>query len=118
VYVCTVVDLEFSVYDCTFYLHLYPLSDDTSGESTLTDRLRNAKALHYREHTTDDEHDEMRDVSLYQSGIPDEWTQMDQLRSAIMQTRTQRAGRRLLMQLLVAFVIVIIVGLVIAGAVS
>jgi hypothetical protein len=113
-----VVDLEFSVYDCTFYLRLYALSDDTSGKSTLKDRLRHAKTLHYQEHTTDDEHDEMPEVSLYQSGIPDEWTQMEHLRSAIMQTRTQRAGRRLLMQFLVAFVIVIIVGLVIAGAVN
>jgi len=113
-----VVDLEFSVYDCTFYLHLYPLSDGTSGELTLTDRLRHAKALHYQEHTTDDEHDEVREVSLYQSDIPDEWTQMDQSRSAIMQTRTQRSGRRLLMQLLVAFVFIIVVGLVIAGAVN
>ena len=112
------VDLEFSVYDCTFYLRLYPLSDDTSGEFTLRDRLRHAKALHYQEHTTDDEHDEMPEVSVYQSGIPDEWTQTEHLRSAIMQTRTQRLGRRLLMQLLVAFVIVIIVGLVIAGAVN
>ena len=117
-YVCTVVDLEFSVYDCTFYLRLYPLSDSTSREPTLTDRLRDAKELHYQEYTTDDEDDEMHDVSLYQSGIPDEWTQMDQLRSAIMQTRSQRAGRRLLIQLLVAFVIVIVVGLVIAGAVN
>jgi hypothetical protein len=110
-----VVDLEFSVYDRTFYLRVYPLSNGTSVEPTLTDRLRHAKALHYQKHTTDDEHNEIHDVSLYQSGVPDEWTQMDQLRSAIMQTRSQRAGRRLLMQLLVAFVIV---GLVIAGAVN
>lgn len=120
VYVCTVVDLEFSLYDRTFYLYLrlYPLSDSTPEKSTLTDRLRHAKALHYQEYTTEDEHNEMHGVSLYPSGVPDEWTQMDQLRSAIMQTRSQRAGRRLLMQILFAFAIAIVVGLVIAGAVN
>lgn len=117
-YVCAVVDLEFSVYDCTFYLRLYPLSDSTSRELTLTDRLRHAKALHYQEYTIDDDDDELHDVSLFQSGVPDGWAQMDQLRSAIMQARGQRAGRRLLMQLLVALVIVIIVGFAIAGAVN
>lgn len=117
-YVCTVVDLEFSEHDCTFYLLLYPLSDGTSGEWTLTDRLRHAKALHYQEYTTEDERGGMHGVSPYQSGLPDESTQMNQLRSAVMQTRKQRAGRWLLMQLIVAVVIGIIVGLVIAGAVN
>jgi hypothetical protein len=113
-----VVDLEFSVYNCTFHLVLYPLSDDTWGESNLTDRLRLAKALHYQEYAPEDEHDEMFDASSYRSGLPDEGTQMNQLRSVVMQDRKPRAGRRLLMQLLVAVVIGIIVGLVIAGAVS
>ena len=117
-YVCTVVDLEFSVYDCTVYVVLYPLSDDTSGESNLTDRLRLAKALHYQEYTPEDEHDEMFDASSYRSGLPEEGMQMNQLRSVVMQNRKPRDGRRLLMQLLVALLIGIVVGLVIAGAVS
>jgi hypothetical protein len=94
------------------------LSDGTSDESTLTDRLRHAKALHYQEYTTEDERGGMHGVSPYQSGLPDESTQMNQLRSAVMPTRKQRAGRWLLMQLIVAVVIGIIVGLVIAGAVN
>jgi hypothetical protein len=113
-----VVDPEFSEHDGTFYLLLYPLSDGTSGESTLTDRLRHAKALHYQEYTTEDERGGMHRVSPYQSGLPNESTQMNQLRSAVMQARKQRAGRWLLMQLIVAVVIGIIIGLVIAGAVN
>jgi hypothetical protein len=113
-----VVDLESPKNDCTFYLLLYPLGDGASGEWTLTDRLRQAKALHYQEPTAEDKRGGMHGVSPYQSGPPDESTQTNQLRSTVLQTRMQRAGRRLLMQLIVAVVIGIIVGFVIAGIVN
>jgi hypothetical protein len=74
--------------------------------------------LHYQECTTEDEHGGMLDVSSYRSGLPDEGTQMNQLRSVVMQNHKQRAGRSLFMQLLVTVVIGIIVGFVIAGAVN
>jgi hypothetical protein len=110
-----VVDLDFSVYDRTFYLRLHPLDDDTSDESTLTKRLREAKASHYLEHTSEDERNEQGSYAPHHSSVPDESTQMNHLRSAIIQARKERAGRRLLMQLFVAVGIVIIIGLMVVG---
>jgi hypothetical protein len=102
-----VVELEFSVYERSFYLRLHSLGDDVSSPATLTNRLRDAKALYYEGYAADDEHDETDLLSPHGSGVPDEWTQIDQLRSAVIQTRQRQAGRNLAMWLLVAVAIVI-----------
>ena len=107
VYIWTVVELESSVYERTFYLRLHPLRDDVSSPATMKNRLRDARALHYGEYATDDEYNETDVLSPLGSGVPDEWTQIDQLHSAIIQTRKRRAGRRLLIWLLIAVAIVI-----------
>jgi hypothetical protein len=109
-----VVELESSVYERTFYLRLHPLRDDMSRPATLTNRLREAKALHYEDYTADDEHDDTDIFSAHGLGVPDEWTQIDQLRSAIIQTRGRRARRKLAMWLFA----VIIIALVLTGIVS
>jgi hypothetical protein len=112
-----VIDPELFDYELTVYLLLYPLSDDTSRERTLTDRLRRAKAVHYREYSTQDESGGTHGVSPDPSGRSHESTQIDQLRSVLTHTRMPQAGRWSLMHLIVAVVIGIIVGLVVAGAV-
>jgi hypothetical protein len=109
-----VVELEFSVFERTFYLRLHPLRDDMASPATLTNRLRDAKSLYYEEYAADNEHDETDVLSLHGSGVPDEWTQIDQLRSAILQTRRRRTGRKLATWLLA----VIVIALVLTGIVS
>ncbi len=109
------MQLEPSVYERTFYLRLYPLRDDMSSPATLANRVRNAKALYYEQYTADDEHDEMDMLSPQSSGVPNESKQIDQLRSAIVQTRKRRAGRTLVMWLLFA---VIVTALVLTATVS
>ena len=109
VYIQTVVELEISVYERNFYLRLHPLGDDISSPANLTNRLRDAKALHYEEYAADDEHGEMDVLSPHGSGVPDEATQIDQLRSAIIQTRKRRAGRKLVLWLLLAILVIALV---------
>jgi hypothetical protein len=109
-----VVELEFPVYERSFYLRLHSLGDDVSGPATLTSRLRDAKALYYEGYAADDEHDETDIFSAHGAGAPDEWTQIGQLRSAVIQTRRRRAGRKLAMWLFA----VIISALVLTGIVS
>ena len=116
VYIRTVVDLEFSVYKRSLYLRLHSLGDDVSSPATLTNRLRDAKSLYYEGYADDDEHDETEVLSPYGPGVPDEWTQIDQLYSAITRTRKRRAGRRSAMWLFVT--VVIVLALVLAGTVS
>jgi predicted nucleic acid-binding Zn ribbon protein len=115
VYIRTVVELEFSVYERNFYLRLHPLRDDMSRPATLTNRLRDAKALHYEKYAGGVEHGETDDRSPHRPGVPDESTQIDQLRSAIIQTRKRRAAHRLVMWLLFA---VLVIALVLTATVS
>jgi hypothetical protein len=110
-----VVEVEFSVYERTLYLRLHPLRDDMSSAATLTDRVRDAKALYYEEYG-DDERDGTDVLYPRGSGVPDKWTQIDQLRSAIIQTRKRQVGRRFVMWLLIA--VVIVNALVLTGIVS
>jgi hypothetical protein len=98
------------VYERSFYLDLHRLRDDPSSAASLTNRLRDAKALYY------EEHDESDVRSAHGLGVPDEWTQIDQLRSAIIQTRKRRAGRKSVMWLL--FAVVIVIALVLTGIVG
>jgi hypothetical protein len=110
-----VTDLDFSVYDRTLYLRVYPLDDETSDGTSLTTRLREVKALHYEDYEFEDDHDDRFDFTAHQSGVlGDERAQLDQLRSTIIRTRKRRAGRRLLLQFVVAVSILVIIGLAIA----
>jgi len=119
VYVCTVVDPEFSVDDCTFDLVLHRLNDDTLGESTLTDRLRRAKALSYSEYAPEEEPNKMLDAFPYHTGLPAEGPPVNQLRSVVLENHKPRTGqRRLLMQLLLAVAFGIIIGVALASALT
>ena len=111
-YIRTWVELEFSVYKRSLYLRLHSLGDDVPSPATLTNRLRDAKSLYYEGYAADDVHDETDVLSPQVSGVPDEWTQIDQLHSAITRTRKRRAVRKSVMWLLV---IVIVIALVLAG---
>ena len=112
VYIQTVIACDCSACCRTVYLRLHPLTDGTSAGSSLTNRLREAKALHYQDFFGVDERDETDGVAPDRSGVQHEWAQLDKLRSAIVRSRKQRARRRLLIQI---FLAVVVVGLILAG---
>jgi hypothetical protein len=106
-----VTDIDFSVYDRTVYLDVYPLQGALTRESTLTERLRELKELHYEDYISDDEFRERYNFAVDESGVlADDWMQVDQLRSSIIKTRRNRAGQRVLIQLLIVVVIVFLIG--------
>lgn len=111
-YTRDVVEHESFVYERSFYVRLHSLRDDMSSPATLANRVRDAKALHSEEYTADGETDVL---SSHGSGVPDESKQIDQLRSAIIQTRKTRAGLKLVMWLLAA---VVVIALVLTATVS
>ena len=117
--VVTVTELDFSVYDRTIYLRVHPLKDDTPHRSSETDELREVRAPIAEGYMADDEYDEHHKLTLHESdALPDEWMQVNRLRSAIIHTRRRRAGQRLLAQLLLAVTILVVMGLIISGALN
>lgn len=104
-------DLDFSVYDRTVYFDVYPLHGVSTREPTLTERLRELKELHYDDYISDDEFRERYNFALDESGgLGDDWMQVDQLRSSIIRTRKNRAGQRVLVQLLIMVIVVVLIG--------
>ena len=104
-------DLDFSVYDRTVYFDVYPLPGATTRESTLTERLRELKELHYEDYISDDEFRERYNFALDESGVlGDDWMQVDQLRSSIIRTRRNKAGQRVLIQLLIVVAVMFLIG--------
>jgi hypothetical protein len=117
--VVTVTELDFSVYDRTIYLRVHPLKGDAPHTSSEKDELREVSALFDEGYMTDDEYEEQHKLTLHESdALPDEWMQVNRLRSAIIHTRRRRAGQRLLAQLLVAVAILVVLGLIISGALN
>jgi hypothetical protein len=111
-----VTDLDFSVYDRTVYFDVYPLHGASTRESTLTERLRELKELHYEDYISDDEFRERYDFALDESdALDDDWMQVDQLRSTIIKTRKNKAGQRVLMQLVFLVAVVVLIGWAIYG---
>jgi hypothetical protein len=114
-----VTELDFSVYDRTIYLRVHPLTDGTPHSPSEMDRLRELEALREEGYMTDEEYDERYRFTLHESdALPDEWMQVNRLRSAIIHTRRRKAGQRLLAQLLFAVAILIVIGLIISGALN
>ena len=104
-------DLDFSVYDRTVYFDVYPLPGASDGGATLTERLRALKELHYDDYISDDEFRERYNFALDESGVlADDWMQVDQLRSTIIKTQKNKAGQRVLIQLLFLVVVVVLIG--------